>query len=491
MDNTRRQIPIVIDTERNESIWAAALGWIYEQHELQEIRQANIKYHRFICQNCRQLVYLHAKRADDSRHGHQYYFSHPEGIECEWKSDNQSRAEIYSGVTEGDKHWKMKVLLADTLSLLPNWEVINVDTQFVFSPDKLKRAKPDLHARFCGKDIAFEIQLRSESPKVILGRQNFYREKGWSLIWLSADNEDQILGFFDKDRIAVKQVQKDIAFCNRGNWFVFNKHLAAQSIENRQLTILTKVWEPTLSGRNIYYEWGQYNVTYDQLTHNNGETFYRDFYATDCSLKAGLIEQGKLNVLANIEEFKNKKHREWSHFLVEAKKCWPTLDMSRDEDWLHFVYKEDYNCRELKTKIKALEIIRHYVSGSPDAYTRWEHFAQSEILLKFGFHPGMNLQVLEKIFLILGYDLTDKLGREQKSYARAVHNFFDYESFKPYQALCLRAIEVSEYKEELLQTPNVLKRLNDPDKKTIEIDSSLDNFLEWFASNPICEKKGI
>ena len=80
---------------------------------------------------------------------------------------------------------------------------------------------------------------------------------------------------------------------------------------------------------------------------------------------------------------------------------------------------------------------------------------------------------------------------DKKSYSRAVHNFFDYEVFKPYQALCLRAIELSEHKEELLQTSNVLARLNDPLKKAIETNSSLDDFLEWFASNPICEQRGL
>jgi hypothetical protein len=47
------------------------------------------------------------------------------------------------------------------------------------------------------------------------------------------------------------------------------------------------------------------------------------------------------------------------------------------------------------------------------------------------------------------------------------------------------------HKEELLHTPNVLARLNDPMKKSIEINSSLDDFLEWFASDPICEQRGL
>ena len=208
-------------------------------------------------------------------------------------------------------------------------------------------------------------------------------------------------------------------------------------------------------------------------------------------LKADLVEQGKLRVLANIDHFKNQEYRDWSQFLVAAKICWPTLDMSSDADWLHSVFKEDYYLRVLQVKSTVLTIIRYYSSDMPSSYKRWEQFALKLSHLYFGFHKNMSLSVLEKIMLILGYDLSSKLGRRQKSYARAVHNFFDYEAFKPYQALCLRAIELSEHKEELLHTPNVLTRLNDPMKKSIEINSSLDDFLEWFASAPICEQRGL
>ena len=108
------------------------------------------------------------------------------------------------------------------------------------------------------------------------------------------------------------------------------------------------MWEPSLAGKKIYYDWCQYSVTYDQLTHHDGETFYRDFYALDRALKADLVEQGKLRVLANIDHFKNQEYRDWSQFLVAAKICWPTLDMSSDSDCLHSVFKEDYYRRVLQ-----------------------------------------------------------------------------------------------------------------------------------------------
>lgn len=488
MESTIRQIPIVIDTKRQESIWVGSLSRIYEQHELQEIRTDNIKYHRFVCKNCNQLVYLHAMRNDESRHGHEYYFSHPKGIECDWKSDTKSRAEIYAAVAEGRKHWEMKVLLDKTLSMLPGWEVIDVDTKFVFNPETLKRAKPDLRATYLGRDVVFEIQLRSESPNVIIGRQEFYKEKGWSLIWLSAESEDQVDEFFGNTRIAVKQVQKDIAFSNRGNWFIFNKGLADTSVENGQLTIMAKVWEPYLENLNIYYCWNQYNITYDQITFDNGEAFYKDFFALDNALKAQLVDNGKQNILVNIDSF---KAADWNEFLIKAKSHWPTLDMNVDNDWLYGVYKQDLETRILKVKSTVLTVIRYYSSNQPGADQRWEQLAEKLEHLEFGFGKNMNLRVIQKLLLILGYDLSGKLGRPHKSYAWAVHNFYDYDSFKPYQALCLRAIELSEYKDELLKIPNVVKRLNDPKKKSVENNHELDTFLEWFASSPIYNEKAF
>jgi len=485
MESTFRQIPIVIDTLIQEMIWVDSLNRIYEQHELQEVRKANIKHRRFVCKNCEQLVYLHAVRNDESRHGHDYYFSHPKGIECEWKSDNKSRAEIYAAVAEGKKHWEMKMLLEETLTQLPEWEVIDVDTKFVFSPEKLKRAKPDLHATYRGRDVVFEIQLRSESPQVVMGRQDFYKEKGWPLLWLTADCADQVNDFFDKERISVKQVQKDIAFSNRGNWFIFNKVLAENSVENGQLALTAKVWEPYLDSLNIHYCWNQYSITYNQLTYDNGETFYKDFYALNRALIANLVEQGMQSVLENIDSF---KARNWDDFLTKAKSLWPTLDMNVDSDWLYGVHKKNFEKRVLQVKSTMLEIIRDFASHKASAEKRWESNVNKLIGLEFGFSVHMDLKIIQNLFLILGYDLTDQLTRQKKSYVRAVHNFFDYESFKPYQALCLRALDLSEFRDELLQTPNVVKRLNDFHKRTVENEHKLDDFLEWFASKPICEK---
>jgi hypothetical protein len=112
-----------------------------------------------------------------------------------------------------------------------------------------------------------------------------------------------------------------------------------------------------------------------------------------------------VHVLANIDDFKDQEYRDWSQILVAAKRCWPTLDMSSDGDWLHVVFKEDYYRRVLQVKSTALTIIRYYASDMPNSYKRWEHFALKLSHLEFGFHKSMSLSMLEKIMLILGYDL--------------------------------------------------------------------------------------
>lgn len=116
-------------------------------------------------------------------------------------------------------------MLAQTLNHLNGWSVISVDKRFLFSPDQRKRGKPDVYATYKETEVVFEIQLRAESPKIISARQELYRDSGRKLIWLSMENSEIVSEDFSKNCIDVKQVQKDIAFTNRGNWFIFNKNM--------------------------------------------------------------------------------------------------------------------------------------------------------------------------------------------------------------------------------------------------------------------------
>jgi len=483
----RRQIPIVLDVESDEPVWVDVLSYIYEQHELQVIRMANVKHHRFVCYHCRQLVYLHAMRNDESRHGHDYYFAHPKGVICDWKSDAKSLAEINAFVSEGKRHWNMKMLLEYTLSQLPGWEVVDVDNKFIFSNDKLSRAKPDLHARYNGKNIAFEIQLRSESPKIILTRQAFYKDKGWPLVWLSADYEEEQIDIFNEsgvfERIPVKQVHKDIAFCNRGNRLVFSRELAETSIKSKKLILSCHTWEPHIEREcEIGYGWVEQKITFDQLTHYDGQTYYKDFYAADRLLKHRLQKRGKQAILAELPEFKASS---WTDFLVKAKSHWQTLDMTADHDWLMDIYKSDLNRRLLELKSKVVRAVQYYASDTKHSLKPWESITAKASHLNFGFNQNMDIRVVQSLLLILGYEVSNELRREKKSHIRSVHNFYDYETWRAHQHLCNFVIERSLLRKDLEQAVSIQSRQNDNSKKAEIIDRTLDQFIDWFTSPPL------
>lgn len=478
----RHQIPIVIDTWEEESLWVDSFDFIYDQSELQGFRTNRKFTNRFACQNCKNPVFLKAQADKNRPHGHHYYFSHHKDAECPWKSDSSSVAEIYAGVEEGRLHLETKRILANTLKQLEHWQIIDIDKKFIFSADKLDRAKPDIHAQYEGKDIVFEVQLRSESPEVVMKRQEFYKNKGFQLIWLSASKNNI---YVDEDKSFVKQVHKDIAFCNRGNWFIFDLRQADTSLKNGKLSLIAMVWESYLktNSKRIKYDWNEYQIEYSQLTYEDGETFYKDFFAINKTHKDKLRELGRKTLLENIRQY---RVHDWNDFLRAAKSEWPSLDVDYERAWLKALFKIDYESRELEVKHKIVEVVRHYSSQGEQSYQRWSKLENRLAkVANFGISRNMNLQVIEKVLLILGCDLTIHLNTNNKSHCRAVHNFFDYDSFIPYQSLCLRAIELSPWKDDILADGNVLKRLNKPLKiGSEEEDMSIHGFLEWFASEP-------
>ncbi|GAB2917158.1 hypothetical protein GCM10027181_15270 [Rheinheimera gaetbuli] len=381
----------------------------------------------------------------------------------------------------------MKMLLERTLSQLPGWDVVDVDSKFVFSDDKLSRAKPDLHAKYIDKNVAFEIQLRSESPKVILTRQAFYKEKGWPLVWLSADYEEDEIDLFHEsgvfEKIAVKQVHKDIAFCNRGNRLVFSRELAETSTKSKKLFLSCHTWEPHIEReREIGYGWVEQRITFDQLTHCDGQTYYKDFYAADVQLKHQLKEQGKQAILTRLAEFKAPS---WTDFLVKAKSCWPSLDMNADHDWLMDTYKNDLNKRLLELKSKVVRAVQYHARDTKHPLKPWESITSKASELNFGFSRNMDIRVVKSLLLILGYEVSNELRREKKSHIRAVHNFFDYEAWKAHQHLCNLAIERSLLRNELEQAASIQTRQSDSSKKAEIIDQTLDQFIDWFTSPPL------
>jgi hypothetical protein len=267
---SKLRIPYIVDTQRPELelIPAHIIENFYEVHEL-----ANIRFNeknRFLCFECREPITLHASAVRHSETSspyinyseHKYHPQHKAGYGecCVWKTGAATKGEIYKGVQEGKRHAELKRLLAETLLALSDWELVgtiaDMDRYYLIHPDK-RRGRPDVHAKYKGREVVFEIQLRSESPETIMRRKNLYKDLGKQLVWLSIENSEIVSSKYEFDSIEVKQVQKDIAFSNRGSWFLFDEKMAKASIECKNLQLKTMYWHPEINGTKVYYDWKQ------------------------------------------------------------------------------------------------------------------------------------------------------------------------------------------------------------------------------------------
>lgn len=479
------QIPLVIDTKLQLTFDVERITTDYEEHDLHYIRHNNKKAGRFKCALCKQIVNLHAVTDRTQPFGHKYHFQHSSDVECDWKSDRLSKSEIYRGVTEGRHHKAMKKLVADTLDKLDGWQVVSVDKNFIFSADKQERRKPDIHAQYQEKDIAIEIQLRSENYEVILGRKQFYQDKGWPLLWLSMENNNLVSEEHENACIPIKQVQKDIAFSNRGNWFVFNDELSKLSLEWGQLYLKAKIYEPRLQDRKqIVYQWRDQTVRFSQLVVKPGECYYQDFFKLQAIFEGKLRPDGMDNARRLISrQYVNKRfYGRFEDYLIEVKRVWPAFNKDQDEDQLLQLFSDDFSAREKQLKQKIVYFFSHDNWRQQHNKAWWEAQAKQVEYLNISISAGDNLVVIEKLLLILGYPLSDYLCIQHSAHIRACHYFYDNKKYQPYMALCQQAIALSPYRECILQSETMKKRLNKP-LPAIKPIPALDDFFHWFTAD--------
>jgi len=467
-------IPIVLDNQVQKYVPTDYLHTFFTEHELSHIRNHNIDDKRFVCFKCRYPVKLTARKNDQVPGGHRYFFSHPSDIECEWKSENKLSAEIYQGVQEGIKHLEMKEILTETLSVLPGWSSVGSDDKFFFNEDHSQRRMPDVYALHHEKRVVFEIQLRSEDPHVITGRQNFYRDIGDKLVWFSAENinlvdEEHKLGCID-----VKLVQKDIAFSNNGTWYVFNKFLAAKSIKDKKLTFLAKYNWPEVIGDKIVFDWKEDVIDFEQVEFIDGKMIYRDCFAEYNRLRTKLLEKAKRSIINHISA---NKFRDWQSFLQLVQEVWPNLSILEDSTWLNELYETTFNKRLLQLKKKVVSIFNTKMDNH--SLENWEKLVFATQGMGFGINADADLYVIEKILLILGFQLRPHLNVYQ-----TCHNFYDHDSFHPYFELYLKARDASPLRAKIVEKNSIVKRAFKV-PRDVEQNHELDSFLAWFTAKPI------
>ena len=179
------------------------------------------------------------------------------------------------------------------------------------------------------KMLFFEIQLRSENPETIRRRKALYRDKQWWLVWISADGAELVSEQFSDTCIKTRQVHKDMAFSNRGNWFIFNEDIAKRSIEEGCLYILVRYWSARLDQRHIEYEWEESVTSLAELTYQEGDLFYQDFYCHLHEAQNKLRHTGQRDALVALEK---QKFSNWDQCIMHIKAhVWPSMDVTGED----------------------------------------------------------------------------------------------------------------------------------------------------------------
>jgi len=207
----------------------------------QEIRRAatrgrNERQPTFVCDHCGFPVY--APREPKTRLP---FWRHHKGAprSCPWwtgdpGSTDEVSASQFQGAQESPLHLRIKHLVAELLDADPLTEVgsVIVDEYVVCGES---RRRPDVRAIYGGKPIAIEIQLATTQIPIIVAREDFYRQEGRHLIWLTWN-------FVPVDRARLLTAFEDIFYSHNKNLFSLDDGVVAES-QARGAFLIRAFWE--------------------------------------------------------------------------------------------------------------------------------------------------------------------------------------------------------------------------------------------------------
>ncbi|WP_157959623.1 DUF6035 family protein [Devosia submarina] len=200
---TRRAIKKVIDARGSEPVLMpvdAVLDGLTAV-DLTTVRRA-IAHERgegsilFRCGQCNGPLQLSSSRESSTGDGRGAFFKHshrtPEG--CTWYTPAAQRstgAKQFGGLQEGEQHWRLKNLLADSIRCDPDFSEPVVDKHFIKIGDGHRR--PDISTTHKGQPIALELQLARLTLTTITERTAAYRAAGITLVWVTSAHELSLL----------------------------------------------------------------------------------------------------------------------------------------------------------------------------------------------------------------------------------------------------------------------------------------------------------
>lgn len=232
----------------------------------QEGDEIRTEYNRgnitFLCLECRQKLSLSKSNKRN------FYLKHfPNSEYCELKEESLSNKEqeIYTQILiakESPRHIFLKNRIGELLKETKDVSEVKIDDYFIFN-NKGEKRKPDVYCKYLEKEIVFEIQLSNLSQKYILGRHDFYKEKGIYLIW--------VLDNFDVEGKTTTEL--DIKYLSKHqNYFRFK--------DTNDFQLNCKFKQTHLNTKNQFYdEWNEVNITLDKLQFDkeNNEVYLYNF----------------------------------------------------------------------------------------------------------------------------------------------------------------------------------------------------------------------
>lgn len=263
--NQQQTVELALDLQADSRIAASDLLSLSEA-EFSDLRRAAMENRvqrnrvpgtqaRFVCAICRKPLYLSRYNRED---GNRWFAHDGASPDCPWHEGNRlspemRRALIYRGQQEGAQHFNVKNLLARWLEDEPCVSEVNCEMVTHGQVLKGEWKRPDVHCRWHGKRVVFEIQLSYTFLSEVIKRDNFYREEGIFIIWLFAA--------LDLRRAVVL----DEAFFNRRNLFVLDQSAIDESIRTGRLTFSGTFQAPVLVGKSIEDHWQTRFITLNDV----------------------------------------------------------------------------------------------------------------------------------------------------------------------------------------------------------------------------------
>ena len=343
-----------------------------------------------------------------------YIFRHKNGTgkNCPLSSDSEmNRAEIHKGIQEGNNHLYTKLTIATLLQKIPDWEVISVDDRFVFNEDRTVKGKPDILARYRGQEVAIEIQLHSEDPAVLMARHSLYKGLGYGLLFISIDtpigDEDEL-----SDGVRFRQVHKDIATIQKGNWFQFTKDDLVRSIDEKQfcLTVIHYASSVTRKKPELKGTWVSDAVSFNQLTVEPGLVYYID---SESLLKSNKFKyqawESPVGRKIGGHLLKQNNYRSYQAYLDDLKSAWPAFNLVYEVDVKSHqdAFNNNYRRRARVVGDMVLNCAKNFFAGiEPEASNELRRISKACVRkgLDFGLDDP-DIQVISHLLCVLGFPL--------------------------------------------------------------------------------------